>query len=116
MRRGLGREIGVFGSYVRGEATERSDVDILVDFYEVPSLLKFIELEEYLEKLLGIKVDLVMKSALKPKIGEHVGREVIYVWRSSAFPFNDLMIKLDRPENLECVPLEGYRPVFSPQT
>ena len=73
------REIGVFGSYVRGEATERSDVDILVDFYEVPSLLGFIELEEYLEKLLGIKVDLVMKSALKPKIGEHVGREVIYV-------------------------------------
>lgn len=73
------KEIGVFGSYVRGEATERSDVDILVDFYEIPSLLKFIELEEYLEDLLGIKVDLVMKSALKPKIGEHVGREVIYV-------------------------------------
>ena len=73
------KEIGVFGSYVRGEATERSDVDILVDFYEVPSLLGFIELEEYLEDLLGIKVDLVMKSALKPKIGEHVGREVIYV-------------------------------------
>ncbi len=73
------KEIGVFGSYVRGEATEKSDVDILVDFYEVPSLLKFIELEEYLEDLLGIKVDLVMKSALKPKIGEHVRREVIYV-------------------------------------
>ena len=73
------KEIGIFGSYVRGEATEGSDVDILVDFYDVPSLLKFIELEEYLEDLLGIKVDLVMKSALKPKIGEHVGREVIYV-------------------------------------
>ena len=73
------KEIGVFGSYVRGEATERSDVDILVDFYEVPSLLGFIELEEYLEDLLGIKVDLVMKSSLKPKIGEHVGRKVIYV-------------------------------------
>ena len=73
------KEIGVFGSYVRGEATEKSDVDILVDFHEVPSLLKFIELEEYLEDLLGIKVDLVMKSALKPKIGEHVRREVIYV-------------------------------------
>ncbi len=73
------KEIGVFGPYVRGEATERSDVDILVDFHEVPSLLKFIELEEYLEDLLGIKIDLVMKSALKPKIGEHVRREVIYV-------------------------------------
>jgi len=73
------KEIGVFGSYVRGEATEKSDVDILVDFYEVPSLLGFIELEEYLEDLLGIRVDLVMKSALRPKIGEHVRREVIYV-------------------------------------
>ena len=72
------KEIGIFGSYVRGEATEKSDVDILVDFYEVPSLLGFIELEEYLEDLLGIKVDLVMKSALKPKIGEHVRGEVIY--------------------------------------
>jgi len=46
------REIGIFGSYVRGEATEASDVDILVDFYDVPSLPKFIELEEYLESLL----------------------------------------------------------------
>jgi predicted nucleotidyltransferase len=73
------REIGIFGSYVRGEATEASDVDILVDFYEVPSLLKFIELEEYLESLLGIRVDLVLKSALKPKIAEGVGREVVYV-------------------------------------
>ncbi|MDI3476384.1 MAG: uncharacterized protein PWQ79_2175 [Thermococcaceae archaeon] len=73
------REIGIFGSYVRGEARETSDVDILVDFHRVPSLLEFIRLEEYLEDLLGVRVDLVMKSALKPKIAEHVKREVIYV-------------------------------------
>ncbi len=73
------KEIGIFGSYVRGEAKETSDVDILVDFYEVPSLLKFIELEEYLEEILGVKVDLVMKSALKPRIAEIVLREVVYI-------------------------------------
>ncbi|AMQ18725.1 type VII toxin-antitoxin system antitoxin protein adenylyltransferase MntA [Thermococcus peptonophilus] len=73
------KEIGIFGSYVRGEARETSDVDILVDFHRIPSLLEFIRLEEYLEDLLGVRVDLVMKSALKPKIGKHVKREVIYV-------------------------------------
>ena len=73
------KEIGIFGSYVRGEAKETSDVDILVDFYEVPSLLKFIELEEYLEEILGVKVDLVMKSALKPRIAETVLKEVVYI-------------------------------------
>ena len=73
------REIGVFGSYVRGEAKEDSDVDILVDFEEIPSLLKFIELEEYLEALLGLRVDLVMKSSLRPGIAKTVLREVVYV-------------------------------------
>jgi len=73
------KEIGIFGSYVRGEAKETSDIDILVDFYEVPSLFRFIELEEYLEELLGVRVDLVLKSALKPRISEYVMREVIYV-------------------------------------
>lgn len=73
------KKIGIFGSYVRGEARETSDVDILVDFYEVPSLLTFIKLEEYLEELLGIKVDLVMESALKPKISQIVHKEVVYI-------------------------------------
>jgi len=73
------KEIGIFGSYARNEARETSDVDILVDFYEVPSLFRFIELEEYLEELLGVKVDLVLKSALKPRIAEYVMKEVVYV-------------------------------------
>ena len=73
------KDIGIFGSYARGEAKETSDVDILFDFYKVPSLFKFIELEEYLEELLGVRVDLVLKSALKPKISEYVMKEVIYV-------------------------------------
>ena len=72
------KEIGVFGSYVRGQQKEKSDVDILVEFEEVPGLFKFVELESHLAAILGIKVDLVMKSALKPMIGKHILREVVY--------------------------------------
>lgn len=71
------KEIGVFGSYVRDEQKAGSDIDILVEFYEAPSLLRFINLENYLSDLLGMKVDLVMKKALKRNIGEEILREVI---------------------------------------
>ncbi|HJH27289.1 MAG TPA: nucleotidyltransferase [Methanophagales archaeon] len=73
------KEIGVFGSYVRGQQKEKSDVDILVEFEEVPGLFKLIELEDYLEEILRVKVDLVMKSALKPVIGKYILREVVYL-------------------------------------
>ena len=73
------KEIGVFGSYVRGEQRKGSDVDILVEFEETPTLLEFMELENYLTEILGVKVDLVMKRALKPTIKEFVLKEVVYV-------------------------------------
>lgn len=73
------KEIGVFGSFVRGEQKKKSDLDILVDFYEPISLLNFIRLENHLSKYLGIKVDLVMKDALKPRIGSHILKEVVNV-------------------------------------
>ncbi|MCD6514490.1 MAG: nucleotidyltransferase family protein [Candidatus Odinarchaeota archaeon] len=75
------KSIGVFGSRVRGEEKTGSDVDILVDFYPDAEmdLIKFIELEHYLSDLIGIKVDLVMKSALKPRIRKHILEEVVYV-------------------------------------
>ena len=73
------KSLGVFGSYVRGEQHSRSDLDILVEFYDPPSLLKFIELEYFLSDLLGTKVDLVMKDALKPVIGKRILREVVAV-------------------------------------
>jgi len=69
----------VFGSYVRSEQDKDSDLDILVTFKEVPSLLTFIAIENYLADLLGVKVDLVMKDSLKPKIGEQIRREAIPV-------------------------------------
>ena len=73
------KEIGVFGSYVREEQTKKSDIDILVDFYNEPSFFKFIALERYLSDLLGVKVDLVMRKALKHYIGKHILKEVIYL-------------------------------------
>ena len=71
--------LGVFGSYVRDEQSSNSDLDLLVTFHEPPSLLRFIELENYLSDLLGVKVDLVMKDALKPRIGERILNEVVTV-------------------------------------
>jgi len=71
--------LGVFGSYVRHEQRPDSDCDILVTFREPRGLLKFIELENYLTAVLGIKVVLVMKEALKRRIGEHILHEAIPV-------------------------------------
>lgn len=64
--------LALFGSYVRGEAGPESDLDVLVRFRRSPGLLRFVELENYLSELLGVRVDLVMAEALKPKIGQRV--------------------------------------------
>lgn len=69
----------MFGSRVRQEVQLESDLDLLVTFHTPPSLFKFIELENYLTDELGIKVDLVMKDALKPRIGANILKEVITV-------------------------------------
>lgn len=69
--------LGIFGSYIRGEQTINSDLDVLVEFDETPGLLKYIELEYYLSDLLGVKVDLVTKTGLKPIVGKHILNEVV---------------------------------------
>ena len=68
--------LGIFGSYIRGEQKSESDLDILVEFSKTPTIFKFVNLENYLSDALGIKVDLVMKDALKPNIGKHILSEV----------------------------------------
>jgi hypothetical protein len=73
------KELGIFGSYIKEEQSEESDLDILVDFQEVPTLFSFVELQNTLSDLLTIEVDLVMKSALKKHIGERILREVVEV-------------------------------------
>lgn len=70
------KKVGIFGSFVRGEQKKASDLDILVDFKEVPDLLKFIELERYLEGLLGINIDLVRKQAVRKELRERILSEV----------------------------------------
>ena len=69
--------LGLFGSYVQGTPRENSDLDILVECSETPSLFEFIELEGYLSHLLVVKVDLVMKGTLKPLIGRRILSEVV---------------------------------------
>jgi len=73
------KELGIFGSYVRGEAGEGSDIDILVEFEVVPGLLKFIELEEHLSELLGVKVDLVRKKSVREELKESILEEVVMI-------------------------------------
>lgn len=72
-------EIGIFGSYVRDEQTKKSDVDILVTFYETIDLFMFVELEDYLSDILGVKVDLVMKEGIKPRLKEKILSEAVYL-------------------------------------
>ena len=73
--------IGIFGSYTRGEQSKKSDVDILVEFSEDAEIgfFKFLDLEEFLSRKLGVKVDLVTKNALKPYIGKRILQEVVMV-------------------------------------
>jgi len=73
------KKIGIFGSFARGEQSKESDVDIIVEFEEVPGLIKFIEIEEYLSKLLGRKVDLVRKPAIRKELKDKILKEVVYV-------------------------------------
>lgn len=73
------KEIGIFGSAVRGEQRKRSDVDVLVEYEELPDLLEFINLENYLEGVLKRKVDLVEKQALRPELKDQILGEVVYL-------------------------------------
>jgi len=73
------KEISIFGSVARREEDDISDIDILVDFSEPIGFFAFLELEEFLEQLLGRKVDLVSRKALKPKIGDRILKEAVSV-------------------------------------
>lgn len=71
--------LGVFGSYVHEKQRPESDLDLLVTFRKPIDLFKFVALENELSDLLGVKVDLVMKDALKPRIGQRILAEVVPV-------------------------------------
>ncbi|MDD5615847.1 MAG: nucleotidyltransferase family protein [Candidatus Methanoperedens sp.] len=73
------KNLEVFGSYIRGEQKKGSDLDVLVEFSKKIDLFKYMELEEFMSKKLGVKVDLVMKDTLKPRIKDRVLKEAIPV-------------------------------------
>ncbi len=71
------RSIGLFGSIVRNEADNESDIDILVDFIE-PTFDHYMDLKFYLERLFGREVDLVIADSVKPRLKDSIDKEVIY--------------------------------------
>lgn len=71
--------IEIFGSYVKGKVTKRSDLDLLVSFEKTPSLFKFIELKNFIPNKLGVKVDLVIKDSIKELVKEKIITESIKV-------------------------------------
>jgi hypothetical protein len=73
------KKLGIFGSYVRGEQREDSDVDILVTFEEPVSLLKLVNFENYLQDLTGIKVDVIPERSIRPELRKNILNEVSYI-------------------------------------
>ena len=71
--------LSIFGSYSRGEENKLSDLDLLVTFTEIPGFFQFIRLENHLSELLGIKVDLVMKDALKTTVSENITDDLVII-------------------------------------
>ena len=71
------KSIGLFGSYIHGDQTEDSDVDVLVEFSR-PIGWKFIDLKDFLEEILEKEVDLVTVGALKPQLRDEILKEVVY--------------------------------------
>jgi predicted nucleotidyltransferase len=72
------KSLSIFGSVARRDP-QPNDLDLLVEFHEIPGLFGFIGLENYLSDCLGVKVDLVMSDTLRPRIGQRVLQEAIPV-------------------------------------
>jgi predicted nucleotidyltransferase len=73
------KSLGIFGSFVRGEVTDSSDLDILVEFEGLPTFRNYMDLRFFLEDLFNRKVDLVVQEDIKAQIRESILREVVYV-------------------------------------
>jgi predicted nucleotidyltransferase len=71
--------LGIFGSYVRGEERETSDLDVLVRFAKGATLFDFVGLADFLEEILGIRVDVVPVDALRAEIRDRILREAVYL-------------------------------------
>ena len=74
--------IGIFGSFVRGEATDQSDIDVLVAFACPKSLLAFVALERDLSAALGRKVDLLTEAAISPYLRDRIKKELVVIYEA----------------------------------
>lgn len=74
--------LGVFGSVARGEATEASDIDLLVRFSKPKSLLTLVAIEQQMSDALHKQVDLVTEAALSPYLRDRVLRELRVVYEA----------------------------------
>ena len=73
------KNIGIFGSYVRGEHRAKSDLDVLVEYDNPVSLLQIVALENHLTALLGVKVDLVPRRNIRKELKESILKEMVLV-------------------------------------
>lgn len=73
------RSLAVFGSYVRNEQTDSSDLDILLDYERPMSFFTLARLRQELEGITGVRVDLVLKTTLKARIGARILAEAMPV-------------------------------------
>lgn len=73
------KSLAVFGSVLRGTAGPDSDIDILVQYQQVPGLFGFLDLKQYLESIVGRPVDLVTENALKRQLRDRIIKEAVRV-------------------------------------
>jgi uncharacterized protein len=75
--------IGIFGSFARNENNDKSDLDILVEFRDTVNLLDIIGAEIKLSELLNLKVDLVTKKAIPPRLAPHIDKDLMQIFHES---------------------------------
>jgi uncharacterized protein len=80
------RSLALFGSVAREEAGPGSDVDLLVEFEGAATLDRYLELESYVEGVLGCSVDLITRRSLKPPLRSAIEKDICYVPGLSAIP------------------------------
>ncbi|MBD2651902.1 nucleotidyltransferase family protein [Synechocystis sp. FACHB-383] len=74
------KSLRLFGSVARNEATEKSDLDFLVDFFETPSLFELLKVQHFLEDLFQCKVDLGVEQSLREHLRKPVLDDAIYAF------------------------------------
>lgn len=78
-RRFAMRHLSIFGSAARDELREDSDIDVLVEFEGPPTFDGYVGLKDYLEALFGTEVDLATKAMVKPRLWQHIEKDLLRV-------------------------------------